>query len=141
DHRRPAADHDRQRHRLGSDAAHRRANGRRHDHRAAAVDVRHPRRVCFVKPQTIQQRSLSMTRTMLFFISLVLAAAAHAQSGGMQGMDMKDAKKTQTKSHHAVGVVKSVDAAKGTLTLEHEPVASMKWPAMTMTFKAKDKKM
>ena len=82
----------------------------------------------------------------LVFTSLVLAATAHAQSGGMQGMDMKgmdkmESKKSQAKSHHAVGVVKSVDAGKGTLTLDHEPVASMKWPAMTMTFKAKDKKM
>jgi Cu/Ag efflux protein CusF len=53
----------------------------------------------------------------------------------------KGGKKSQSKSHHAVGTVKSVDAAKGTVTLDHEPVASMKWPAMTMTFKAKDKKM
>src|SRR6266852_4158233 len=87
-----------------------------------------------------------MKRTTLVLASLVLAATAHAQSGGMQGMEMKgmdkkEAKKSEAKSHHAVGVVKSVDAGKGTLTLDHEPVASMKWPAMTMTFKAKDKKM
>jgi Cu(I)/Ag(I) efflux system protein CusF len=91
-------------------------------------------------------------------IAFLVAAAssigiAHAQ--GMKGMDMKDmdmkgmdmqgmdkgGKKSQSKSHHAVGTVKSVDAAKGTVTLDHEPVASMNWPAMTMTFKAKDKKM
>jgi Cu(I)/Ag(I) efflux system protein CusF len=88
-----------------------------------------------------------MKRTTLLVASLVLAATAHAQSGGMQGMEMKGMdmkgmdKKAPQKSHHAVGVVKSVDASKGTLTLDHEPVASMKWPAMTMTFKAKDKKM
>ena len=40
DPRRPVADHVGQRHRLRGDAAHRRADGRRHDHRAAAVDVR-----------------------------------------------------------------------------------------------------
>ena len=87
-----------------------------------------------------------MKRAALVLASLFLAATAHAQTGGMQGMDMKgmdkkDSKKAQQKSHHAVGVVKSVDAGNGTLTLDHEPVASMKWPAMTMTFKAKDKKM
>lgn len=78
------------------------------------------------------------------------APVATGQSGGMKGMDMKDmdmketdkgAKKAPGKSHHAAGKVKSVDAAKGTVTIEHGPVASMKWPAMTMTFKAKDKKM
>jgi Cu/Ag efflux protein CusF len=83
--------------------------------------------------------------------------AAYAQSGGMKGMEMKDmpmkdgkgmdmkmdkgAKHAEAKSHHAAGMVKSVDAKKGTVTLDHEPVASMNWPAMTMTFKAKDKKM
>ena len=43
-------------------------------------------------------------------------------------------------SHQASGVVKSVDAGKGTVMLEHGPVASLKWPAMTMGFKAKDRK-
>jgi len=86
-----------------------------------------------------------MKRTALVLASLVLAAAAHAQSGGMQGMEMKgmdkmESKKAQSKSHHAVGVVKSVDADKGTVSVDHEAVASMKWPAMTMSFKAKDKK-
>ncbi|MFN9847639.1 MAG: copper-binding protein [Alphaproteobacteria bacterium] len=34
------------------------------------------------------------------------------------------------------GVVKGVNAKGGTLTLQHGPIASLKWPAMTMTFKA-----
>ena len=76
----------------------------------------------------------------------VLATAttfAGAQTGGMKGMDMKDhdTHKSQAQTHRGTGTVKSVDAAKGTLTLEHGPIASMNWPAMTMTFKAKDKKM
>jgi Cu(I)/Ag(I) efflux system periplasmic protein CusF len=67
----------------------------------------------------------------------------------MKGMDMKDdmdmkmdkgGKKSAAKSHHATGTVKSVDAAKGTVTVDHEPVTSMNWPAMSMTFKTKDKK-
>jgi Cu(I)/Ag(I) efflux system periplasmic protein CusF len=84
-----------------------------------------------------------------------VASVASGQSGGMKGMDMKDmdmkgmdmkgmdkgAKKAPRKSHQAAGKVKSVDTAKGTVTIDHGPVASMNWPAMTMTFKAKDKKM
>ena len=71
-----------------------------------------------------------------------LAVPAYAQ---MKGMDMKDhkgmeSKKDEGRSHHAVGTVKSVDVKKGTVTLDHEPVASMNWPRMTMAFKAKDKK-
>ena len=44
-------------------------------------------------------------------------------------------------THKATGVVKSVDAKNSTVVLAHEPVASMKWPAMTMTFKADDPKL
>ena len=79
-----------------------------------------------------------------------LAVPAFAQMKGMdmkdmdhKGMDMKmdkGAKKSESKSHHAMGVVKSVNAEKGTVSIDHEAVASMQWPAMTMSFKAKDKK-
>ncbi|MEW6163947.1 MAG: efflux RND transporter periplasmic adaptor subunit [Pseudomonadota bacterium] len=37
-------------------------------------------------------------------------------------------------SHHAVGVFESVDARTGMALITHEPVASLKWPAMTMEF-------
>ena len=42
-------------------------------------------------------------------------------------------------AHQATGVVKSVDRAKGTVTLAHGPVKSLNWPAMTMPFTVKDK--
>ena len=35
----------------------------------------------------------------------------------------------------AEGTVDSVDAKDGTVSLNHGPVASLKWPAMTMEFK------
>ncbi|MFC3068507.1 copper-binding protein [Phenylobacterium soli] len=34
------------------------------------------------------------------------------------------------------GVVQAVDAKAGTVTIHHGPIAALKWPAMTMTFKA-----
>lgn len=34
-----------------------------------------------------------------------------------------------------VGVVKAIDNAKGTITLQHEAISSIGWPAMTMPFK------
>ncbi|MGH8077769.1 MAG: copper-binding protein [Lysobacter sp.] len=36
----------------------------------------------------------------------------------------------------ARGVVEAVDVAARTVTITHGPVAALKWPAMTMTFKA-----
>jgi Cu/Ag efflux protein CusF len=89
-------------------------------------------------------------------ISVALAASlgtAHAQAG-MTGMDMKDGdmrmkgmdmKKDKMGStgtvHNATGKVTKVDSAKGSITIAHGPVASMNWPSMTMSFKAKDKAM
>lgn len=78
-------------------------------------------------------------------LSTVLAASigvAHAQSGGMKGMDMQQDKKAAAgKVHKASGKVTKVDQADGSVTIAHGPVASMSWPSMTMTFKAKDKAM
>lgn len=74
--------------------------------------------------------------------ALALAPLAHAQSDHMKGMDMgghEAAKAPQARQHHAAGVVKAVDAAKGTVAVAHGPIATLSWPAMTMTFKASDK--
>lgn len=49
------------------------------------------------------------------------------------------ADQAEAKAHHGVGTVKSVDPSKGSITLMHEPVESMGWPAMTMAFNIKDK--
>lgn len=40
--------------------------------------------------------------------------------------------------HKTKATVKKVDAKAGSVTLAHEPVASLNWPAMTMGFKVKD---
>jgi len=37
-------------------------------------------------------------------------------------------------SHQAVGTLDAIDSKAGTVTVTHEPVASLKWPAMTMEF-------
>ena len=45
---------------------------------------------------------------------------------------------TATATATATGVVESVDAAAKTVTINHEAVDSLEWPAMTMTFQAPD---
>ena len=42
-------------------------------------------------------------------------------------------------SHQTTAVVKAVDPLKGMVTLAHEPVASLNWPAMTMDFTVQEK--
>ncbi len=93
-------------------------------------------------------------RTVLIALGLGLATTeALAQQekmgdmkgmGEMKGMDMKSMpaeKKAKAKVHTATGVVKKVDPAKNAVTLAHGPVKDLNWPAMTMTFTVKDKKL
>ena len=87
-----------------------------------------------MKPSTLIPLALAL--------SVAVLSISHAQP--MKDMDMKgmDAGKKESGTvHKAVGVVKKVDPAKGTITLDHEPVKSLKWSAMTMTFTVKDKVM
>ncbi|MGH7462358.1 MAG: copper-binding protein, partial [Longimicrobiales bacterium] len=42
------------------------------------------------------------------------------------------------KVHQGKGFVESVDLAKGVVTMEHEPIESLRWPKMVMDFKAHD---
>src|SRR5687767_2103220 len=83
-----------------------------------------------------------MKRIAMLVSAVLLTLPVHAQMKGMdmKGMDMKADKKDGA-SHKAKGVVTRVDPAKGSVTIKHEPVASLNWPVMTMVFKAKDKAM
>ena len=67
-------------------------------------------------------------------------AFAQQKMDEMKGMDMgKKPAATTPATHKAVGTVTKVDAKAGTVTLAHEPVKTMNWQAMTMTFKVADK--
>jgi Cu(I)/Ag(I) efflux system periplasmic protein CusF len=60
---------------------------------------------------------------------------------GMGRKGMKGGKKSEGQVHKATGKVTKVDSSNDTVTINHEPVPSMKWPSMTMAFKVKDKAM
>ena len=70
------------------------------------------------------------------------ASIAQQKMDDMKGMDAgkKQAAATQS-AHTAVARVKKVDATAGTVTLAHEPVKSLNWPAMTMGFKVTDRSL
>lgn len=83
-----------------------------------------------------------------FAVVLALAAtSAMAQQKSMEGMkgmpmdnmkEMPMAKPAAGQTVHAArGKVTKVDA--GVVTLAHEPVKSLNWPAMNMGFQVKDK--
>ena len=57
-------------------------------------------------------------------------------SSGMQGMRMGKNMPCANQTAQGTGVIEAVDTAKGTVTIKHQAIASIHWPAMTMTFKA-----
>ena len=83
-----------------------------------------------------------MKRIAFLVSAALLAGSAFAQMKGMdmKGMEMKSEKKAAKGAvHKATGVVTKVDSDAGEVTIKHGPVQSIKWPAMTMGFKVKDK--
>lgn len=82
--------------------------------------------------------------TTAFAAAALVASAAFSQQtmDNMKSMDM--AKKPAAAAsaatvHVATGMVKKVDPKSGLVTLAHDPVKSMNWPAMTMGFQVQDK--
>ncbi|HEY1072030.1 copper-binding protein [Brevundimonas sp.] len=61
-------------------------------------------------------------------------AAAPATSGDMAATPMASAE--AVKSGVGTGVITKVDAAAGSVTIDHGPIPGVDWPAMTMSFKA-----
>jgi Cu(I)/Ag(I) efflux system protein CusF len=43
--------------------------------------------------------------------------------------------------YDAVGVVKQIDVTAGKVTIAHQAIAGLNWPAMTMSFSVKDKSL
>jgi Cu(I)/Ag(I) efflux system periplasmic protein CusF len=72
------------------------------------------------------------------FVLCTALLAATAQTEQMKDMNMESDSAAQT--HQASGTVTRIDPQRGTLTISHGPVPSLKWPPMTMPFLVKDKK-
>lgn len=82
--------------------------------------------------------------TTAFAAAAMVASAAFAQQkmDDMKSMDMAKkpaAAPSAATVHMATGTVKKVDPKSGLVTLAHDPVKSMNWPAMTMGFQVTDK--
>lgn len=81
---------------------------------------------------------MKKTLMILTLTSTLFAASAFAtpqqMDPNMPGMTsmQHDAKPVEA---HSVGVVKAIDTTKGAITLQHEAIRSIGWPAMTMAFK------
>lgn len=84
-------------------------------------------------------------KTVLLAASIALSMAALPPASAADEQDApSDAQKatsTAAATHSGRGKVISVDNLAGTVKLTHDPITSLKWPKMTMDFKAHDPAM
>ena len=82
---------------------------------------------------------LKATRVVLltvFTVGVTAGAGAQDRMPNMPNMP-RQAQAAEGESH-GVGVVQSIDTAAGRVTIAHEPIKELNWPAMTMGFKVSD---
>ena len=87
-------------------------------------------------------------RIALFALTAVFAAGSQAEEAmsphdmsQMPGMSMDQSQKTYPQTYPLNGRVVAVDVANQQVTLEHDAVTELNWPAMTMPFKVADAKL
>jgi Cu(I)/Ag(I) efflux system protein CusF len=108
---------------------------------------------------TINEKDDLMKRFSTFILTVALSATSlvFAENSGMKDMPMDSkshsgmagmtmgekgkAAGQKGEVHTTTAVVKKVDQEKGKVTLAHEPIPSLNWPAMTMGFAVKEKKL
>jgi Cu(I)/Ag(I) efflux system membrane fusion protein len=64
------------------------------------------------------------------------APASSPASAASAATTPSNAAAVKSAGHQAEGMVEELDAKAGTVSISHGPIASLKWPAMTMEFKA-----
>lgn len=66
------------------------------------------------------------------------AEGSPGEKDSMKGMPMEEGAASDAGMHSAKGTIQRIDQTAGTVKIAHGPVASMKWPAMTMDFKVEN---
>jgi Cu(I)/Ag(I) efflux system protein CusF len=80
------------------------------------------------------------TAIVLSFV-MSTASLSYAQGNNMSDMSQKGKHSQVAEVHTTTAIVKKADPAKGKVTLTHGPIKSLNWPAMTMGFVVKEKKL
>ena len=84
---------------------------------------------------------MKRTIILLSILTLPLTMPETTYAMDMSSMEMDSSADAHPTAIEAVGVVDEIDQAKGVVTISHEAIKSLDWPAMTMNFTIKDKKM
>ncbi|MGD9729675.1 MAG: copper-binding protein [Nitrospiraceae bacterium] len=80
---------------------------------------------------------MKITTTVIVLSALLVGVPVLAEDMGGMKMDEHSTMGADStnQSAKAIGIVKAIDSVRGTVTLKHGPIPSIKWPAMTMAFK------
>lgn len=84
---------------------------------------------------------LNYTTVLLMYVALSVSPAYAAGMEGMQDMPgmMKDTTRaTNDQLHKGKGTIESIDRNQRAITINHQPIKSIGWSAMTMAFSVKD---
>lgn len=85
-------------------------------------------------------KKIAIIMVVVTSLSISGTILAEQKIDDMKGMQMDAKPEAGSKTIHvAKGLVKDVDLTSGTVSVAHEPIKSLNWPAMTMTFKVPDK--
>lgn len=71
-------------------------------------------------------------------LAILLAACSPTPPAADQPVPAAEAPSAATAAIEGVGVVTAVDPVAGTISLDHEAIAVINWPAMTMQFRAEN---
>lgn len=77
-----------------------------------------------------------MRKLTMLLSGIIMVLALHAQAAEMQhdAHGMMTEMDAQSAVIHGVGVVKTIDKQQKKITIAHEAIAEIGWPAMTMRF-------
>ncbi len=84
---------------------------------------------------------VSSLTIILSFSATSILAEQRMNHDDMKNMAPKAETSDQQITHSAKGTVTKVDASSKKVTLAHEPVESLSWPAMTMGFVVQDEQL
>jgi Cu/Ag efflux protein CusF len=87
----------------------------------------------------MMMKQIALAASSLAFLVLAAVPADAAETKSMPEMKMDTAGSAQGQVHQGQGTITRIDEKAGKVTLNHGPIATLKWPGMTMAFAVSDK--
>jgi Cu(I)/Ag(I) efflux system protein CusF len=87
----------------------------------------------------MMMKRIALSVSPLAFLVLAALPANAAETKSMPEMKMDTGNSAQGQVHKGQGTVNRIDEKAGKLNLTHGPIATLKWPGMTMNFTVSDR--